>query len=342
MFQNLSSIDIQSDKKLQDNFLTAKFKEIDSTCNIYKGNFYLDSFNYFIINENYKTFKNLFSRDNYQNNEHYFTKNFFESFKSNIEKFKKFNNIFVLGSSAANNYYSNLLQFLPRIFFIKNNNIKIAIHRNSSNKFRDFIKIILDNKNINFSFVYLDDGFYNFSNSEIPQFLSLNESIKLLKNLIIANNAKLEDKKIYVTREDSTYRRIINEADIMPILRSKGYKVINPQLYNIDEQIRIFSQADKIIAPHGSNLSNIIFCKRGTEIYEIGPAFNNDYEKVFENRYKILAEINNLKYSRFLTDTVSVTNHSEIAKKYIDQKILDNSNYYKNLIVKIKDIENIV
>ena len=87
---------------------------------------------------------------------------------------------------------------------------------------------------------------------------------------------------------------------------------------------------------------NIIFCKRGTEIYEIGPAFNDDYEKVFENRYKILAEINNLKYSRFLTDTVSVTNHSEIAKKYIDQKILDNSNYCKNLIVKIKDIENIV
>ena len=66
----------------------------------------------------------------------------------------------------------------------------------------------------------------------------------------------------------------------MRALRQKGYKVINPQLYEIEEQIRIFSQADKIIAPHGSNLSNIIFCKPETEIYEIGPNFNYDYESI--------------------------------------------------------------
>ncbi len=341
MLQNYSSNEIKNDNTIQNNFLNASFQESNLSCNIYKGNFYLDTFNYFLINEKYQTFKNLFTRDTLQNYDHYFTEKFFNNFKNQMDKFKEFKNIILIGSNSGNNYYSNLLQFLPRLFFIKNSNVKIAIHRNSSNKFRKFIKLILDRKNIEFSFTYLDDGFYKFSNCEIPQFFNLTESIKILKNLIIVKNNNSDNKKIYVTREDSSYRKIINEADIMPILRRKGYKVINPQLYDIDEQIRIFSQADKIIAAHGSNLSNIIFSKPGTEVYEIGPNFQNDYEKLFENRYKKLAELNNLKYFRYIADSVKVETHSNLAKKYIDKKILENSNYYKNLIVKVKDINNI-
>ena len=342
MLTNYSSSEIKNNKKLQSSFLNAKFRELDINCNIFKGNFYLDSFNYFLINNNYETFEDLFKRDINQNNNHLFTKEFFDNFKNKIQTFKEFKNVFILGSSAANNYYSNLLQFLPRIFFIKNKQIKILIHRNSSTKFREFIKLILDKRNIKFSFVYLDDGFYKFTDCEMPQFFSLSKSINILKNLLIPQNGQSEDKKIYVTREDSSYRKIINEADIVTILRSKGYKVINPQLYNIDEQIKIFSQANKIISPHGSNLSNIIFCRPGTEVYEIGPNFNNKYEKVFEERYMSLAKINDLKYSRFLTDTVDVKSHSDLAKKYINKKVLDNSNYYKNLIVKVREINNIL
>tara|TARA_B100000575_G_scaffold38675_1_gene26384 strand:- start:1703 stop:2731 length:1029 start_codon:yes stop_codon:yes gene_type:complete len=341
MIVNRSVEDIKNDTKLKNSFLNVQINKLNINCNVYKGNFYLDSFNYFLINEDNQSFENLFKRDIYQDNKHFFTEKFFENFNKNLDKFKEFKNIFVLGSSAANNYYSNLLQFLPRIFFLKENNIKIAIHRNSSTKFREFIKLILISKKIDFSFVYLDDGFYKFTNSEIPQFLSLSKSIQILKNLIQPKKSKFEDKKIYVTREDSSYRKIVNEADILPILRSRGYKVINPQLYNIDEQVRIFSQADKIISPHGSNLTNIIFCKPGTEIYEIGPEFNSDYEKFFENRYQYLAKVNGLKYTRFLADTVPVANQSSYAKQFINNRILENSNYYKNLIVKISDLQNL-
>ncbi len=341
MLQDCSTDNIKKNKKLNKNFLNAEFKNLNINCNIYNGTFYLDSFNYFLISEDHNSFGDLFTRDINQNNDHYFTNNFYNNFKNNLDNYKEFKNIIILGSNAGNNYYSNLLQFLPRIFFINNKKIKIAIHRNSSNKFRDLIKLILNQKNIKFSFIYLDDGFYKFSESQIPQFLSLENSIKILKNLLIPKKINSGDKKIYVTREDSAYRKIVNEADILPILRSKGYKVINPQLYKIEEQIRIFSQADKIISPHGSNLSNIIFCKPGTQIYEVGPTFNNNYEKNFENRYKKISEINKLKYVRFIADTVAVKSHPSISKKFINNVILDNSNYYKNLIVKVSDIKNI-
>ena len=119
------------------------------------------------------------------------------------------------------------------------------------------------------------------------------------------------------------------------------FKVINPQLYEIEEQIEIFSNAEKIIAPHGSNLANIIFCKPGTEIFEITPSFREN-EKILENRYLNLCLINNLKHNKIVSDTVDVENHSTLAKKYIHKNVLSQSNYYKNLIVQIQELSKII
>lgn len=342
MLQNISISEIKKDKNFSANFLNLELKNLNLSCNLYKGEFYLDSFNFFLINNNNNTFNTLFTRDYYQKNEHFFSQLFFENFKKKQKNFKKINKVFVLGSNAGNNYYSNLLQFLPRIFFLpNNNNIKVAINRNSSTKFRDFIKEILISKNIEFKFIYLDDDFYRFTNSEMPQFFNLTKSVNILKNLLTPKKSETKDNKIYVTREGSSYRKIINEADIIPILRSKGYKVINPELYKIEEQIKIFSNADKIVAPHGSNLANIIFCKPKTEICEIGPSFDKDFEKIFKNRYKQLADMNNLKYTKLIVDTVPIESYSEKSKKYINKNILKNSNYYTNLIVKVSDIKSL-
>ena len=147
-------------------------------------------------------------------------------------------------------------------------------------------------------------------------------------------------KKIYVTRGDSTYRKVINESDVISLLIKKDYKIINPDLYDIEEQIDIFANADKIIAPHGSNLANIIFCKPDTEIFEITPPFGEN-EKIFQDRYFNLSLINNLKYKKILCDVVDVQNHSSLAKKYIHKNVISQSNYYKNLIVKIQDFNKI-
>ena len=340
MIVDINSTKIKSDKQLSNLFVNANFDNLSINCNILKGNFYSDSFYYFPITENNKTFSSLFTRD-INNTSHFYSQKFFDSFKENKKSLKNFKDIYILGSNAGNNYYSNLIQFLPRIFFNKKTNLKLAIHRNSSNKYRNFIESILNSLSIEFTFVFLDDDFYYFTDSKFPQFLNINDSIKILKNFLNPKTNVELSKKIYVTREDSNYRKIINEGDVVKLLREKGYRVINPQLYEIEEQIEIFSNAEKIIAPHGSNLANIIFCKPGTEIFEITPSFKVN-EKILEERYLNLSVINNLKYNKIISDTIDVENHSPLAKKYIHNDVLSQSNYYKNLIVKIQNLSKVI
>ena len=340
MIIDINSNKIKNNKRLSKLFVNANFSNLSINCNILKSNFFSDSFYYFPITVNNETFSSLFSRE-LNNTSHFYSQKFLENFSNNKSSFKNFQELYLLGSNAGNNYYSNLIQFLPRIFFNKKTKIKLAIHRNSSNKYRNFIGSILKSLNIEFTFVFLDDDFYFFESSEFPQFLSLNDSIEILKKFLKPKSSRELSKKIYVTREDSNYRKIINEGDVVTILREKGYKVINPQLYEIEEQIEIFSNAEKIIAPHGSNLANIIFCKQGTEIFELTPAFKND-EIIFENRYSNLSLKNDLKHHKIICDTVNVQDHSILAKRYINTNILSESNYYKNLIVKMQDLTNII
>ena len=52
--------------------------------------------------------------------------------------------------------------------------------------------------------------------------------------------------------------------------------------------------------------------------------------------------MNKLKHNKIIADTVDVENHSPIAKKYIHTNVLTQSNYYKNLIVKIQNLSKVI
>ena len=193
------------------------------------------------------------------------------------------------------------------------------------------------------SFIYLDEGFYNFQNSSIAEFFNINKSIKILKFFLekILINVKVPkfQSKIYIRREDTNYRKILNESDLIDKLRKKEFEIINPQHFDILEQMKIFSNAELIISPHGSNMANLIFCKKGTKIIEISPELNNPYEQNISTRYKNIAEILNLEFKKIKADSVDVQRHSDLSIKYIHPKILNNSNYYKNMILKVGEIE---
>lgn len=337
---------ILNNSNLRSLFLSASLNDINEDCKILTGNFYLDSFHYFPITSNYETFHNLFKIEDNNSIKHFYTEDFFKNLTVKENSFKVFENSIVLGSSPADTYFTNLIHFLPRIFFLNEKKINLVIHRNLSNKFRKLIKLICVMREIDIKFSYIDDDFYKFNNSFVPQFFNIEKSIKILRYFFekILVNIQIPDfnKKIYIRREDSNYRKILNEADLIEKMKKKGFEIINPNHYEILEQMKIFSNADMIVSPHGSNLSNIVFCKKGAQLIEIGPRFENSYEENISTRYKKLSNIANVEYFKIKADSVDVDSHSNIAKKYIDKKILDESNYYKNIILKVSEIDKLI
>jgi len=324
-------------------FKSATLNDINENCKILNSGFYLDSFNYFPITKNNETFANLFKREDDNSIHHFYTQDFYKNFIDKKDNFKVIKDSLVIGSSPSDNYFSNLIHFLPRIFFINEKKIHLTIHRNLSNKLRKFIETICVLRGIEISFNYLDDNFYSFNNCSIPEFFNIKKSIKILKyfleNILINIKVPKFKPKIYIRREDASYRKILNEADLISKLRKLEFEIINPQHYEILEQMKIFSNAEIVMSPHGSNMSNIIFCKKGTKIIEIAPELNNLHENNISKRYNNIADSLNLKYQIIKADSVDVVNHSELSTKYINAKILKNSNYYKNMILKVSDIE---
>ena len=333
--------EITNNKKLNSKFLSVFNNDKKLKCKILTGDFFLDSFNFFPITDEYNTFRELFSWGEKNKYENFYSNNFLKTFNENKIKFKKLSNVFILGSSPGDNYYRNMTNFLPRIFFIKDKNINIAVHRNLSNKFRNFIYFLGDNLKIKINLIFLDDDFYKFSNSQIPQFFLEQKSINIINKLIVPNNKK-KDKKIYLSRQNSDYRNLINEEDVIKELKKKDFQIVDLNNYEIIEQIELFASAKVIISPTSSSLANILFCSRGTKVIEICPKYRFDYENVFKLRYSFICNRLGLNYQSIEADSINLENLDPFTKKFISENVLNESNYYKNLIIKIDNIQNVL
>jgi hypothetical protein len=76
-------------------------------------------------------------------------------------------------------------------------------------------------------------------------------------------------RNIYLTREDLR-RSIRNERDVVQLVQSKGFEIIDPAALSIREQISLFSEAKLVIAPHGGAITNMIYSKEAS-LLEVMP-----------------------------------------------------------------------
>ena len=100
---------ILDNPKLNSKFVFSKHKDLNINCNILTKNFYLDSHNYFPITEEFISFLEVFTwgeKFKYQN---FYSESFKNNFKKNMNNFKSLSDVFVLGSSSADNYYRNMI-----------------------------------------------------------------------------------------------------------------------------------------------------------------------------------------------------------------------------------------
>lgn len=91
----------------------------------------------------------------------------------------------------------------------------------------------------------------------------------------------------------TTRRSIRNHAELVDCLGRYHANVVNVLLEDIPlgEQAALFSAARVIVAQHGAALANLIFCRPGIQVIEIGLGRNDD------DHFRSLANVIGLRYT---------------------------------------------
>lgn len=77
-------------------------------------------------------------------------------------------------------------------------------------------------------------------------------------------------RRVYISRgSQPNSRRYVQEAELMPHLVRRGFTVVDPGSFTVQEQIDLFSGAEVVVAPHGAGLTNIVFAQPGTKVLEM-------------------------------------------------------------------------
>jgi len=332
-------------KKINSLFKNAHLKNLNINCSILNGDFYIDSHNYFPIT--YKDFHTFPDQFMWNSSTLYYSKKFKDNFFRERENAKTISDAYVLGTSPGNNYYRNIITFLYRLHFISDKAVNIAIHRNTSNETREFIKYFLKLKQIKFGkFFYLDDGFYLFKNSQIPGFISDSNVIKIYESLFKSNEKNTGN--IYITRRNAKWRQIINEVDYTSHLEKEGFEIIEFENLSIKKQIDMIQKSNKILAPHGSGLVNLVFSMKKKQVVEIVQKKINKNLMSLYLKYKRISKIKKNQHYFFEADLVDKDHTAHLKTRNIGEKLhigktnIRNNPYFKNFIVQESELKKLI
>lgn len=75
-------------------------------------------------------------------------------------------------------------------------------------------------------------------------------------------------RRIYVSRRDASFRRVINEEAFMPLLKEHGFEEIAMSKMSVAEQARVFSEAQFLVGPNGSAFANLVFANPACHVIE--------------------------------------------------------------------------
>ncbi len=163
-------------------------------------------------------------------------------------------------------------------------------------------------------------GWTHFVNYVRPELLQYVKN----KLFLIAQKQQLANmpKKIFISRKDAPFRKILNEDEVFAQFEPYGFVRYELSKLPVVQQIMLFHQAEIIVSPQGTGLANSIFCTTYTKIIEL-------FQGLGDCTFWYISQIFNLNYTPIQTipfehnffkawqgDTYMPTRVIEDAKKY--------------------------
>ena len=304
-------------------------KDDDIDYNYLYGSFFIDGNRFLPIEKNtLSTSLGLFTISNKKKFGIYFSNKYYEFLKSNADNMKVFNKSFIIGNDK--NYFHNLILFLPRIIFLLNNEQLLSkidhliFNVDLPKYYATLLDEILKFKKINKKLILIEKFTYLFEDSYCPTILGRGNDIEknikfweyMINNIPNLSKSNKSYEKIYITRSDSEYRKILNESELIALLKKLNFHIITLSKIDIFDQINIFKNAKVIVGYHGAGFANLVFSYPKTKVIEIHPYPDAEFRDVI----KVISDIKQLEHKFFFVDY----------KKNIEKS--DNMSYFDGIV----------
>jgi len=104
--------------------------------------------------------------------------------------------------------------------------------------------------------------------------------------------------KIWMSRQNSKFRKLTNFDEVRIILKKYNYQIINTEKLAFKDQIKIYTSSKVIGGLHGGGLTNMLFMKKGSFVFEVRRS-----KDTRNNCYFSLANSLDHKYYYMLADS---------------------------------------
>ncbi|WP_341963551.1 glycosyltransferase family 61 protein [Pseudomonas sp. RC10] len=95
-----------------------------------------------------------------------------------------------------------------------------------------------------------------------------------LRNRVLATLPQVArgSRRLFLSRRKRQWRLILNDNEVAACLQARGFETIYPEDLSLEEQIRLFQEAEAIVGPNGSSWLNLMFADTAVKIVVLGQA----------------------------------------------------------------------
>lgn len=181
----------------------------------------------------------------------------------------------VIHDQWTQNYYHWITQALPRLLMLQqaNKSFLLLLPEDHQTEFHiSSLRLMGVNS---WETLTVGDIYYEIQNLSYPshdiQIGDYNDDlIKVLSKKLTASVVKMKTKsRIWINRRNRNSRRIVNEEEVLYVVRSFEFEIIEFELLSFEEQIQLMNQANVVAGVHGAGLTNMIFMKPNSKVFEL-------------------------------------------------------------------------
>ncbi|MGB7537544.1 MAG: glycosyltransferase family 61 protein [Anaerolineales bacterium] len=137
---------------------------------------------------------------------------------------------------------------------------------------------------------YPSDRWVTFGNEHwqvesllLPSFLGYSGMVRpwaadWLRRKIGLPKSSSPKRRIYLQRAKAGNRRVANEAELVPTLKSFKFEMLETQGMSLTDQMKLFANVECVVSIHGAGLANLLFAPPKTRVVEFmspHPAYTN-------------------------------------------------------------------